>query len=121
LALNFGGQTFPWKSAAVIAPLVISILMIGLLVLVESKFAKEPLLPPRLFKNRSVVSVLLTNWFFGIAFFSIVYYLPIYFQVVRNDSATWSGIRLIPMQMVLCTLSTVSGIGISKTGIYKPL
>ncbi|KAI8884005.1 MFS general substrate transporter [Backusella circina FSU 941] len=120
LALNFGGQTFPWKSAAVIAPLVISILMIGLLVLVEKKFAKEPLMPPRLFKNRSVVSVLLTNWFFGIAFFSIVYYLPIYFQVVRNDSATWSGIRLIPMQMVLCTLSTLSGIAISKTGIYKP-
>ncbi|CAO3636332.1 unnamed protein product [Mucor fragilis] len=121
LALNFGGQEFPWKSAAVIVPLVLSILLIGLLVLVEKKFAKEPIMPPRLFTNRSVVSVILTNWFFGMTFFSAVYYLPIYFQVVRNDSAMWSGIRLIPMQMVLTVLSTIVGVSISKTGIYRPL
>ncbi|GAN05514.1 MFS general substrate transporter [Mucor ambiguus] len=121
LALNFGGQEFPWKSAAVIVPLVLSILLIGLLVLVEKKFAKEPIMPPRLFTNRSVVSVILTNWFFGMTFFSAVYYLPIYFQVVRNDSAMWSGIRLIPMQMVLTVLSTLVGLTISKTGVYRPL
>lgn len=121
LALNFGGQEFPWKSAAVIVPLVLSILLIGLLVLVEKKFAKEPIMPPRLFTNRSVVSVILTNWFFGMTFFSAVYYLPIYFQVVRNDSAMWSGIRLIPMQMVLTVLSTIVGLTISKTGVYRPL
>ncbi|KAI7907864.1 major facilitator superfamily domain-containing protein [Cokeromyces recurvatus] len=121
LALNFGGQTFPWKSAAVIVPLVLSILLVGLLAVVERKFVKEPLMPPRLFKNRSVVSVLVTNWFFGMTFFSAIYYLPVYFQVVRHDSAMWSGIRLIPMQMVICVLSTFVGFFISKTGIYKPL
>lgn len=121
LALNFGGQTFPWKSAAVIVPLVLSFLLVVLLVYVEKHVAKEPLMPPRLFKNRSVVSVLLTNWFFGMTFFSAIYYLPVYFQVVRNDSAMWSGIRLIPMQMVMCVLSTFAGIFISKVGVYKPL
>ncbi|RCH90859.1 hypothetical protein CU097_011261 [Rhizopus azygosporus] len=121
LALNFGGQTFPWKSAAVIVPLVLSVLLVGLLVFVEKKFAKEPLMPPRLFRNRSVVSVLLVNWFFGMTFFSAVYYLPVYFQVVRNDSAMWSGIRLIPMQLVLCFISTFVGLSISKTGVYRPL
>lgn len=121
LALNFGGQTFPWKSAAVIVPLVLSFLLVILLAYAEKNFAKEPLMPPRLFKNRSVVSILLTNWFFGMTFFSAVYYLPVYFQVVRNDSAMWSGIRLIPMQMVLCVFSTLAGIFISKKGVYKPL
>ncbi|CEP16105.1 hypothetical protein [Parasitella parasitica] len=121
LALNFGGQEFPWKSAAVIVPLVLSILLVGLLVIVEKKFSREPIFPPRLFTNRSVVSVVLTNWFFGMTFFSAVYYLPIYFQVVRNDSAMWSGIRLIPMQMVLTVLSTIVGVTISKTGVYRPL
>lgn len=78
-------------------------------------------MPPRLFRNRSVVSVLLVNWFFGMTFFSAVYYLPVYFQVVRNDSAMWSGIRLIPMQLVLCFISTFVGLSISKTGVYRPL
>ncbi|KAG0187128.1 hypothetical protein DFQ28_006827 [Apophysomyces sp. BC1034] len=121
LALNFGGQMFPWKSAAVIVPLVLSGVLVALLVVVEAKFAKEPLMPPHLFKNQSVVSVLGTNIFFGIVFFAMVYYLPIYFQVVRGDSAMWSGIRMIPMQMIICVFSTASGIFISKTGIYRPL
>jgi hypothetical protein len=121
LALNFGGQTFPWKSAAVIVPLVLSFVLVGLLVIVEVKFAKEPLMPPRLFKNRSVVAIIFVNWFMGMTFFAAVYFLPIYFQVVRNDSAMWSGIRLIPMQMVLTVLSTIAGITISKTGVYRPL
>ncbi|KAI8876845.1 MFS general substrate transporter [Backusella circina FSU 941] len=120
LALNFGGQTYPWKSAAVIVPLVIAVLMVGLLVLVESKFAKEPLMPMRLFRNRSVAAVLITNWFMGITFFSIIYYLPMYFQIVRGDSAMWSGIRLIPMQMVLAVLSAAVGFSISKFGVYRP-
>lgn len=121
LALNFGGQTFPWKSAAVIVPLVLSALLIVLLVIVESRYIKEPLMPPHLFKNRSVVSILITNWFFGMAFYSVLYYLPVYFQVVRGDSAMWSGIRLIPMQMVTSVFSVSSGIFISKKGIYRPL
>ncbi|KAI8142250.1 major facilitator superfamily domain-containing protein [Fennellomyces sp. T-0311] len=121
LAMNFGGQTFPWRSAAVIVPLVLSAVMVGLLILVEIKFAKEPLMPPRLFKIRSVVSILITNWFFGITFFSIAYYLPMYLQVVRGDSAMWSGIRMIPMQITATVFATITGVFISKTGIYRPL
>lgn len=120
LAMNFGGQLYPWKSAAVIVPLVLTVLLICLLVYVETK-VEEPLMPPRLFKNVSVASVLATNWFFGMTFFVMIYYLPIYFQVVRGDSAMWSGIRLIPMEMMIAVFSTASGIFISKKGIFKPL
>lgn len=120
LAMNFGGQTFPWKSAAVIVPLVLTGLLIALLIFIETKVA-EPLLPPRLFKNRTISAVLATNWFFGMTFFSMVYYLPIYFQVVREDSAMWSGIRLIPMELLIAVFATFSGLFISKTGIFKPL
>lgn len=91
LALNFGGEIFPWKSAAVIVPLVFTFVLVALFVVVESRFAREPILPPRLFKNRSVSSTLITNFFFGVNFFALVYYLPVYFQVVKGDSAMWSG------------------------------
>lgn len=120
LAMNFGGQLYPWKSAAVIVPLILSALLVIALVYVENK-VEEPLMPPRLFKNVSVASVLATNWFFGMTFFSMIYYLPIYFQVVRGDSAMWSGIRLIPMEMMIAVFSTCSGVFISKKGIFKPL
>lgn len=120
LALNFGGQTFPWASAAVIVPLVLAGLLVIALVFVEIKVAKEPLMPPRLFKRRSVVAVLFLNVFSGMTFFALIYYMPIYFQIVRGDSATWSGIRLIPMQMLICVCSALSGFTISKFGKYRP-
>ncbi|KAI8875814.1 MFS general substrate transporter, partial [Backusella circina FSU 941] len=120
LAMNFGGQMFPWKSAAVIVPLVLTVVLVIALFFIESKVA-EPMMPPRLFKNRSVACNLAANWFFGMTFCSFIYFLPIYFQVVRGDTAMWSGIRLIPMQMIICVSSTLAGIFISKRGIYRPL
>ena len=121
LAMNFGGQTFPWNSPAVIVPLVLTVLLIAILCVVESRYAKEPIMPPRLFKNRSILAIMTTNFFFGCAFFSITYYQPVYMQVVRGDSATQSGIRLIPMQLIISTGSTSVGWLISRFGQWRPL
>ncbi|KAI8140962.1 major facilitator superfamily domain-containing protein [Fennellomyces sp. T-0311] len=121
LAMNFGGQTFPWNSAVVIVLFILSGILIALLAVVEVKFAKEPLIPPRLLKNVSLVIILLVNLFFGITFYATIFYLPVYFQAVRGDSAMWSGIRLIPMQVVVSSFSALSGVFISKLGIYRPL
>ncbi|KAI8983585.1 major facilitator superfamily domain-containing protein [Pilobolus umbonatus] len=120
LALNFGGVTFPWNSPAVIVLLVLSGLFVVLLAFVESR-VKEPLMPLHLFKKRSISSVLITNWFLGIVFFSLVFYMPIYLQVVRGDTATMSGIRMIPFNILISVFSTFSGLFISKTHIFQPL
>ncbi|CAO3652074.1 unnamed protein product [Cunninghamella blakesleeana] len=85
----------------------------------KSKFAKEPIIPLRLFKNRSLASVFISNWWSGIGFLSIVYYLPIYFQVVKGESALFSGIRMLPLQAAMCTGSSLSGYLISKFQFYR--
>jgi Na+/melibiose symporter-like transporter len=121
LALNFGGQQFPWKSPAVIVPLIMAFLLIAALCVVESCYAKEPVMPPRIFKNWSINAIMITNFCFGCAFFSVGYYLPVYFQIVRGDSATESGIRLIPMQLIVPFGSTGVGWMISRYGQWKPL
>ncbi|KAH8548049.1 major facilitator superfamily domain-containing protein [Umbelopsis sp. PMI_123] len=120
IAMNFGGQTFPWSSPAVIVPLVFTVIFIVALCWVESRYAKEPLMPPRLFKNQSVVAIMCTNFFFGCAFFAIGYYQPVYFQAVRGDSAVQSGIRLFPMQLIIPFMSTSIGWIISRYGQWKP-
>ncbi|OZJ02170.1 hypothetical protein BZG36_04808 [Bifiguratus adelaidae] len=121
LGLNFGGETFPWKSAGVIAPLVIAVVALACLVYYESRRAVEPIIPPQLFRLRTCVATFICNWFFGMTFFSLVYYLPTYFQVVRGDDATTSGLRMIPMQIAIAIGSTLSGLTISKWGRFKPL
>ncbi|OZJ01503.1 hypothetical protein BZG36_05626, partial [Bifiguratus adelaidae] len=119
LGLNFGGDTFPWKSAGVLAPLVIAAIALAFLIYYESKHAVEPIIPPQLFRLRTCVATFICNWFFGMAFVSLVYYLPTYFQVVRGDDATTSGLRMIPMQIAMAIASTLSGWTISKWGRFK--
>ncbi|CAO3652070.1 unnamed protein product [Cunninghamella blakesleeana] len=95
LALNFGSDLYPWTSAAVLVPLIVSFILIILFIIVESKFAKEPIVPLRLFKNKSAV-------------------------VVKGDSAMWSGIRLLPLQLAVFIFSFSGGLLISKLQSYRP-
>jgi len=45
--------------------------------------------------------------------------LPLYLQVVKGDSATQAGLKLIPLMLGIVSTSIFSGKQISKTGKYK--
>ena len=51
--------------------------------------------------------------------FGAIVLLPLYYQVVKNDSATISGLKLIPFMLGIVGLSITSGRLIAKTGKYK--
>ncbi|KAI8137730.1 major facilitator superfamily domain-containing protein, partial [Fennellomyces sp. T-0311] len=121
LAIRFGGQTFPWKSSIVITLFILSGVFVAMLTVVEVKFAKEPLLPPRLFTNRTVVSLLLVTMLLGISNFVVIYYLLLYFQGVHGDSAMWSGIYILPMDISIDIFVIIFGFWASKYDTYRSL
>lgn len=52
IGLNFGGRQYPWKSAAVIAPIIVGFALLVLLFVWEFHARlKYPLLPPKLFRQ----------------------------------------------------------------------
>ncbi|KAL1889494.1 hypothetical protein Sste5346_008872 [Sporothrix stenoceras] len=58
LALNWGGSSYPWSSAHIVAPLVLGVAMIVAFVLYEVYVPLEqPLLPIRLLKNVPYVAI----------------------------------------------------------------
>lgn len=54
---------------------------IAMFLLVEAKHAENPIVPPYLWKNHNVVTLLSINVFMGMTFWTLMFYLPIYFQV----------------------------------------
>ncbi|RUP42864.1 hypothetical protein BC936DRAFT_137967 [Jimgerdemannia flammicorona] len=72
LGLNFGGQTYPWTSAPVISCLVLSVFLLAPLIWCEIYHAVDPIIPPHLFRIRTVTAVLTLNWFFGLNLFTLV-------------------------------------------------
>ncbi|MFZ3498800.1 MDR family MFS transporter [Streptomyces sp. 5.8] len=94
-------------------------LALGLLfVLVESR-ASDPIIPLRLFRNKTISLASAASLFVGIAMFSGTVFFSQFFQLARGESPTMSGILTIPMIGGLFVSSTVSGQVITKTGKWK--
>ncbi|AHG89507.1 drug resistance transporter, EmrB/QacA subfamily [Gemmatirosa kalamazoonensis] len=118
LLTDLGGTTYPWGSAPILALGAASVLSLAAFVLVERR-AAEPVLPPRLFRNRVFVVSGAVGLIVGFAMFGSITYLPLFLQVVRGASPTASGLELLPMMGGMLVTSITAGQLISRSGRYK--
>ncbi|KAK9720411.1 hypothetical protein K7432_004162 [Basidiobolus ranarum] len=117
LPTQWGGGEYPWNSGEIIGLFCVSGVLLISFVVVEYRFAAEPIVPCRLFAMRTPLFSFITILFFGMTFFGLIYYIPLYFQIVRGDSATASGLEMLPMMLATSVLSVITGIIVSKTGV----
>ncbi|MFJ1647454.1 MFS transporter [Streptomyces sp. NPDC088258] len=118
LWVTFAGDKYDWVSWQSGVMVGGSIVLGALFVLIESK-ASEPIIPLRLFRNRTITLASLASLFVGIAMFAGTVFFSQYFQLARGKSPTMSGVMTIPMIGGLFISSTVSGMIITKTGRWK--
>ncbi|WSF37226.1 MFS transporter [Streptomyces sp. NBC_01351] len=112
------GDSYAWISWATLA-MTGGAAVLGLLfVLVESR-ASDPIIPLRLFRNKTITLASAASLFVGIAMFSGTVFFSQFFQLARGESPTMSGILTIPMIGGLFVSSTLSGQVITKTGKWK--
>lgn len=118
LGLEYGGVSFPWSSATVLCLLVFGFITFVLFLINEWKVAKYPMMPPRLFTNRSNLAAFAIVLCHGIVFISGTYFLPLYFQTVLGADPILSGVYLFPFVISLSFTSALVGVFIKKTGQY---
>jgi EmrB/QacA subfamily drug resistance transporter len=116
--VSLAGQQYDWLSwqTAVLVTAGLVLLLAAVLVMRRSN---EPLIPLRLFSNRSVVLAVIASVAVGIAMFGTTVFLSQYMQIARGKSPTESGLLTIPMVVGLFLASTFIGRLVSKTGRYK--
>jgi hypothetical protein len=117
LATSWGGSTFPWNSAGVIAPLVLGAVLIIIFIVYEKllepgrTLARRtpktiPLIPFAVLRNKDVGLVCFVAAGSGAALYSVFYFIGIYFTLVEGKEASDAGVNL---------LYYVPGIGV---GVY---
>lgn len=116
--VTFAGDKYDWLSWQTAAMVIGSLVLAGIFIAVEAK-ASEPIIPLRLFRNRTITLASLASLFVGIAMFAGTVFFSQYFQLARGKSPTMSGVMTIPMIAGLFISSTVSGQVITKTGRWK--
>ncbi|WP_436846788.1 MFS transporter [Streptomyces litmocidini] len=118
LLTSWGGTEYAWNSRVILA-LGCGAAGTALLFLVVERFAPEPLIPLRLFRDSVFTVTALVGAVVGIALFGAASYLPSFLQMVEGASATESGLLMLPLMGGIVIASVVSGQLISRTGRYK--
>ncbi|MEU5765677.1 MFS transporter [Streptomyces asoensis] len=118
LWVTFAGDKYDWLSWQTYTMVGGSIVLGLLFVLIESR-ASEPIIPLRLFRNRTITLSSLASLFVGVAMFTGTVFFSQFFQLARDKSPTMSGVMTIPMIGGLFISSTVSGQFITRTGKWK--
>jgi Major Facilitator Superfamily len=119
IGLEVGGVTLPWDSAEVLCLMIFGIVVLGLFLITEWKFAKYPITPLRLFKRRSAVAAFATCFSHGMTFIAGSYFLPLYFQAIVGSDPLMSGVDQLGFVGGLSITSIGVGIFIRKTGRYR--
>jgi EmrB/QacA subfamily drug resistance transporter len=118
LVADLGGMTFAWSSPFMLGLIAAAGVALAAFLVVERR-AAEPVLPPRLFGQRTFLIGSVVGLIVGFALFGSVTYLPVFLQVVKGVSPTRSGLQMVPMMLGMLVTSIVSGQVISRTGRYK--
>lgn len=112
LALVWGGSTYPWNDARIIALLIVGPILLILFLFTESLFEEKnrhrapafmrpiflhgtPMIPLEIFKDWDVVICQWANLVGGLVMYGQFYYIAIYFTIVFSYSPSQAGQQLL--------------------------
>ncbi|KAI1381463.1 major facilitator superfamily domain-containing protein [Hypoxylon crocopeplum] len=112
-ALTVGGTQYSWNSWHVIVPLILGLFgFIVFFIFERWGWSAEPVMPPRLFNNRTSVIVSI-NTFLNSAL--------LYWVSVRLYNPAYTGVALLPQSLVAIPGAAISAIALSRWGKYRSL
>jgi MFS family permease len=120
LALQWGGQQYPWSDGRIIALLTLFGVLLIIFICIQLWQQESATVPPRIAKNRTIAAGAFYSFTLGSAFMMIVYYLSIWFQAIKGDTAIRSGYSTLPFILSLVVASIFSGVLVSRIGYYNP-
>ncbi|CAG8465704.1 18331_t:CDS:10 [Racocetra persica] len=96
LPLNWGGSKYGFVGYIIF-------------VFIEARLAEQPIAP---------LSCFVVNLFHGMAFLALIFFVPLYFQVVKSETATTSGLELLPLMLGVVVMAISSGQLVSRTVFF---
>ncbi|KAE8552422.1 hypothetical protein EYB25_006316 [Talaromyces marneffei] len=121
LALQYGGSTYPWNSATIIGLFVGAGVTFIIFMLWEYRVGDKAMLPYSIFTIRTVWAGCVTYGFLASLLLCGSYYLPIYFQAIKDASPMISGVDILPSIISQMLSAILSGQLLGRIGYYLPL
>ncbi|KAH8698990.1 putative efflux pump antibiotic resistance protein [Talaromyces proteolyticus] len=124
MAISFGGTTYAWNSGSEIAFWVVSGVLLIVMVLITIRpilvSKADRLYPGHFVRQPELVNLQIQLFLVTGVMMGTAYYIPLYFQFAREDSALRAAVRLLPFIAMAVCFCVVSGALMPKLGYYMP-
>ncbi|HEX6780634.1 MAG TPA: MFS transporter [Solirubrobacterales bacterium] len=114
------GNEDGWGSAPIVGSLVAAALLLAAFVAVERR-AAAPMLPPALFRIPAFAGTALVAFAQSVALYPLLLFVAIYMQVGLGLTATETGLRILPLTLVLVAVAPISGRLTDRLPLRLPL
>jgi hypothetical protein len=121
IPLTYEGAIHSWGSWHTVVPLALGFAGLAAFHLFQAPpYCKEPTMSLRLFSNRISAAAFWLAFVYGMLMYWIVFFLPVYFQMVLETSPALSGVYFLPVVVSVVPFSILAGILITAVGRYRP-
>ena len=120
LALQWGGSTYAWDDGRIIALLVLFIVCTSVFIGLQIWKKETATVPPRIVVQRTIAASMWSNFCIGAAMMILFYYIPVWFQAIKDVNAIKSGIDTLPLLLALVLSGVSTGFLVTKIGYYTP-
>ncbi|TXS39149.1 MFS transporter [Streptomyces sp. OR43] len=90
-----------WDSAVTIVSLVVGVLLVAFFLVNEAKFARQPLVPLSIFRNRSVSAANVVNFTTSAALVGVLFLFTLLMQFVYGFDALKTGLAYLPLSLAI--------------------
>ena len=109
-----------WATGTTIGLLAAAAALVGAFVVIELR-SKEPLLPMRIFRLRTLTGANVTSFLLGTSVFSQFFLGTLYMQQVLHYSAIETGVAYLPLTLTIIVLANVSQNVVTRVGVRRVL
>ncbi|KAH6658493.1 major facilitator superfamily domain-containing protein [Truncatella angustata] len=124
MAIQFGGSLYAWNSGTTIALFVVSGVLFVLFALQQTftifTSTANRMWPVHFMRNWNALLLFMTAAAVNTAGFIPIYYIPLYFQFTRGDSAIEAAVRLLPLIFVLSAAILANGHLMGRFSYFQP-
>ncbi len=104
-----------WGDPVIVTTITVAALSLTAFILIERR-TEQPLMPLGFFRQRDFVGAMVGMFFIMFALMGVLFYLPQFFQLVQGVSAAESGLRVMPLAIVMIIGAPIAGFILPKVG-----
>lgn len=121
VGLTSGGVSYPWSSAKVLAPLIVGFLLYPVFIYIEWRVAVRPMIPLRIFNDRSAITGFTTSYLQGLIVWCLTYYFIVFFLGAMQHGLLHSAAETMTTIAYSAPAGLVASIIVKQSGRFKYL